>query len=140
MRCTFTCAWTARRPVTECLSESVRLMAGHRWRLFVLNLYITWKPLLAMVVLMGAAITAVVLFFAANAGGSEEPSPESFVALFAVLLPVGLIYIPVYYFMMRATMRAGVARVCFYDERLRLGDTAQVATRAVRPDADEDLL
>ena len=48
-------------------------------------------------------------------------------------------YIPVYYFMMRATMRAGVARVCFYDERLRLGAGAPTGAVAKFKE-DEDLL
>lgn len=128
------------RPVTECLTESVRLMAGHRWRLFVMNLYITWKPLLAMVVLMGAVGAAVGVFFAANRSGSQEPTPESLFVLIPVLLVAGVVYLPVYYFWMRVSMRAGVARVCFYDERLRLGDKAPEGIAGAGATGDDDLL
>lgn len=110
-------------PVAACLEESVRLMSGHKWRLFCQQLYLVWKPALAFLLIVLAFVAGLAAFVDAHQNSGAASPREGlgeFAMVFAGLSIFALINLPVIYFLVRAQLRAAVAHVRFYDELAHL--------------------
>lgn len=129
------CLDNPAKPVSECLKESIRLMDGHKWRFFVQQLYLVWKPLVALLVLMGAGAGCALALIAWAPAGESGKSTALLVGVAGGMLLFGL-FVPVLYFMVRARLRASVARVIFYDELVFLSRRKGASAIRVRPDRE----
>lgn len=100
------------------LDRSIRLMDGHKWRLFVVQFSIMWKSVLSIYLLSGAV--AGIIFASVprvkESADAGHALAASSLAPFLVVFIAGIGILVTCYFLIRAGIRVSVAQVRFYDE------------------------